>query len=168
MADPEMIPVDDELRLRRFAGDADVALAWPWYQDPETVVSLHGAGSPAYARDRVAAMYESRGTQGELYLIERRSSDGDWVAVGDVMLAPDTLPIVVAPQWRRQGIGRRVLLRLVDRARVLGWASLHVREVYAGNDAAERLFTGIGFVPRPAPPPAMSLALAPLGTRPRP
>lgn len=165
---PEILPVDDELRLRAFAGDPDVDLAWPWYQDPGTVALVDGPGSPPYDRDRVAAMFEALGSQGELYLIERRAPDGAWLAVGDVTLAPDTLPIVLAPEWRGQGIGRRVLLRLVDRARVLGWEKLHVREVYAGNDAARRLFTGIGFVPRTVPPPAMSLRLSPLGTRPRP
>jgi len=164
---PETLPVDDELRLRPGAGDADVELAWTWYQDPETVALVDGAGSAPYDRERVAAMFESSGN-GELYLIERRTPDGAWLAVGDVTLAPDTLPIVVAPEWRRQGIGRRVLLRLVDRARVLGWEQLHVREVDAGNEAALRLFTGIGFVPRAAPPPALSLRLSPLGSRPRP
>jgi ribosomal protein S18 acetylase RimI-like enzyme len=60
-----------------------------------------------------------------------------------------------------------VLLRLVDRARALGLAELHVREVYAGNHAAWRLFTGIGFMPRTTPPPAMTLKLSPLGGRDR-
>jgi GNAT superfamily N-acetyltransferase len=165
---PETLPVDDELRLRAFAGDADLDLTWPWYQDPETVALVDGAGSPTYARDRVAAVFEARAAQGEVYLVERVTREDGWEVVGDVALVPDTLPIVVAPPWRGQGIGRRVLLRLVDRARVLGWSELHVREVYAGNDAARRLFTGVGFVPRVAPPPAMSLRLSPLGGRARP
>jgi GNAT superfamily N-acetyltransferase len=165
---PEILPVDDELRLRPYAGAADVDLAWPWYRDPETVALVDGEGSPTYARDRVMAMYDALQEQGEVYLVERRTPEGAWEAVGDVTLAHDTLPIVVAPGCRRQGIGRRVILRLVDRARVLGWDALHVREMYAGNEAAERLFTGLGFVPRAAPPPAMSLRLSPLGGRARP
>lgn len=164
---PELLPVDDELRLRPYAGETDVDLAWPWYRDEATVALVDGPGSPAYSRERVGAMYETLTGQGEVYLIERRTADG-WRAVGDVTLAPDTVPIVVAPGARRQGIARRVLLRLVDRARVLGWDTLHVREVYAGNEAAERLFTGIGFVPRATRPPAMSLRLSPLGGRARP
>jgi GNAT superfamily N-acetyltransferase len=166
---PEAAPilaVDDELRLRPYAGDPDVDLAWPWYQDAETVALVDGAGSPTYARDRVAAMYQALQAQGEVYLIERRTPEG-WLAVGDVTLARETVPIVLAPCVRAQGIGRRVLLRLVDRARALGWSELHVREVYAGNPAAWRLFTGIGFVPRTATPPAMTLRLSPLGGRDR-
>jgi GNAT superfamily N-acetyltransferase len=166
---PPNLPVDDELRLRPYAGEEDVGLAWPWYRDPETVALVDGGGSAVYPRDRVAAMYTALQDQGEVYVIERRGPEGGaWVAVGDVTLAPDTVPIVVAPACRRQGIGRRVLLRLVDRARVLDWEALHVREVYAGNEAAHRLYTGIGFVPRAVAPPMMSLRLSPLGGRARP
>lgn len=164
---PEILPVDAELRLRPYAGQSDVDLAWPWYRDQETVALVDGPGSPAYTRERVGAMYGALTAQGELYLIERRTAAG-WQAVGDVTLAPDTMPIVVAPEARRQGIARRVLLRLVDRARVLGWDGLHVREVYAGNEAAQRLFTGLGFVAPASHPPAMSLRLSPLGGRARP
>jgi GNAT superfamily N-acetyltransferase len=162
-----ILDVDDELRLRELAGDADVDLAWPWYRDAETVALVDGPGSPTYARDRVAAMFEALAAQGEVYLIERRCGD-DWQAFGDVTPAPETLPIVVAPGLRGQGIGRRVVLRLVDRARVLGWTELRVREVHPGNDAAHRLFTGLGFVPRDDAPPAYVLRLAALGGRPRP
>lgn len=165
--DREILPVDADLRLRRFGGDEDVDLAWPWYRDVETVTLVDGPGSPAYTRERVAAMYQALASQGELYLVERRTPDG-WEAVGDVTLAPDTLPIVIAPGARRQGIGRRVLLRLVDRARALGWGELRVREVYTGNDASHRLFSGLGFVAVPGDaPPAYVLRLAPLGGRPR-
>ncbi|HEY3529163.1 MAG TPA: GNAT family N-acetyltransferase [Nocardioides sp.] len=163
----DILEVDPELRLRPFAGDGDVDLAWPWYQDPETVALVDGPGSPTYARDRVAAMYESLTAQGEVYLIERRTPSG-WEAGGDVTLAPDTLPIVLVPGLRGQGIGRRVMLRLVDRARVLGWSELRVRGVTPGNDASHRLFTGLGFVARPDGPPAYVFRLAPLGGRPRP
>jgi GNAT superfamily N-acetyltransferase len=162
---PDILPVDEEPRLRAFGGDADVDVAWPWYCDPETVALVDGAGSPAYDRDRVAGMYDALAAQGEVYLIERRTPDDAWAAVGVVALTPDTLPIVLAPAWRGQGIGRRVLLRLVDRTRVLGWGELRVREVCPGNQAAHRLFSGLGFVPRDAAPPAYVLRLAPLEAR---
>lgn len=163
-----ILEVDHELRLRSYAGDADVDAAWPWYQDLETVALVDGPGTAAYPRDRVAAMYDALGAQGEVYLIERRGVDDAWAAVGDVTLAPDTLPILVAPGCRGQGIGRRVVLRLVDRARVLGWDEIRVREVFADNEASHRLFRGLGFVARSGGPPAYVLRLAPLGGRPRP
>lgn len=162
-----MLPVDDELRLRRYAGGEDVDLAWPWYQDPATVALVDGPGSPTYARDRVAAMFQALAAQGEVYLIERCTPGDVWETIGDVTLAPDTLPMVIAPEWRGKGIGRRVLLRLVDRARVLGWKELRVREIAADNEASHRLFAGLGFIPRVPSPPAYVLPLAPLGSRPR-
>lgn len=161
-----LLEIDHDLRLRDFAGDTDVDAVWPWYRDAETVALVDGPGSPTYARDRVAAMFEALTALGEVYVIERRTAGG-WEAVGDVTLAPETLPIVVAPGLRGQGIGRKVVLRLVDRARVLGWSELRVRCVVAGNDASHRLFRGLGFVPRPAGPPAYVLRLAPLPGRPR-
>jgi GNAT superfamily N-acetyltransferase len=105
-------------------------------------------------------MYDALGAQGELYLIERDTTAG-WRAVGDVTLAPDTLPIVVAPGHRGQGIGRRVLLRLAERARELGWSELRVREVLPGNIGSHRLFAGLGFVARDDGPPAYVLPLVP-------
>jgi GNAT superfamily N-acetyltransferase len=160
------LEVDHELRLRPFAGDADVDLALPWYSDPETLALVDGPGATPYDRDRVAAMYDALGAQGELYLIERRIADA-WVAAGDVTLAPDTLPIVLAPEHRRQGIGRRVVLRLADRARVLGWSELRVRTVYDDNAASHGLFRSLGFVARDDGPPAYVLRLPALGGRPR-
>jgi GNAT superfamily N-acetyltransferase len=168
--DPEILPVDVGLRLRRFARDPDadpavdpvVDTAWAWYRDVETVALVDGPGSPTYSRDRVASMYQALARQGELYLVERRTPDG-WETVGDVTLARDTLPIVIAPGARRQGIGRRVLLRLVDRARALGWSELRVREVFPANDAAHHLFSSLGFVAVPGDaPPAYELRLAAL------
>ena len=72
---------------------------------------VDGPDGPTYDRERVAAMYTALAAQGELYLIERRTG-AVWQAVGDVTLAPDTVPIVLAPGHRRQGIGRRVLALL--------------------------------------------------------
>jgi GNAT superfamily N-acetyltransferase len=141
-----VLAVDAELRLRPFAGEEDVDAAWPWYCDRETVDLVDGPGSPIYTRARVAAMYDALAKQGEVYVVERHL-DGGWRPIGDVTLAPHTLPIVLAPLHRGQGVGRRVILRLADRARELGWQHLQVREVLPGNVASHRLFAGLGFVP---------------------
>ena len=160
----EVVAVDEWLRLRTFAGERDVEAALPWYADPATVVAVDGPGATPYDPARVAAMYDALATQGDLFMIEAGTQAG-WQPVGDVTLAPDTLPIVVAPSHRRRGIGRSVVLRLVDRARVLGWDELRVREVHPDNVASRALFEGLGFVARPAPPPAYVLRLSPLVVR---
>ncbi len=50
----------------------------------------------------------------------------------------------VHPAWRRQGVGRRLLLRLVDMAGELG-ASRMTLEVRVSNVAAQELYRGFGF-----------------------
>jgi ribosomal-protein-alanine N-acetyltransferase len=50
----------------------------------------------------------------------------------------------VHPEWRRQGIGRQLLLNLVDLARTLGAARMTL-EVRASNTAAQALYRTFGF-----------------------
>ena len=153
MEEHGVVPVDEGLRLRPFAGEPDVDVALPWYAE----------GRP-YDRARLCATYDALGTQGELYLVERNTASG-WEPVGDVTLAPDMLPIVIAPAHRRRGIARAVLLRLVDRARVLGWEELRVCEVHPDDAPSQALFEGLGFIARAPAPPAYVLRLGPLAPR---
>lgn len=53
--------------------------------------------------------------------------------------------IVVAPRWRRQGLARRLLDGIIERA--AGWGSeTLLLEVRAGNDAALALYRRAGFI----------------------
>ena len=52
---PELIAVDDGLRLRKFDGNYDLAL--PWYQDSETLLLVDGADKP-YTPERIRQMYD--------------------------------------------------------------------------------------------------------------
>ena len=99
----------------------------------------------------------------ESYVVERLVRD-EWVAVGEAALTDGVVALVVAPEHRRQGIGRRVLLRLVDRARVLGHEELQVPEA---DEAAAALLRGVGFVGRETGPPSYVLRLPTVGGRPR-
>jgi GNAT superfamily N-acetyltransferase len=102
----------------------------------------------------------------ERYVIERLH-DTTWHPVGTAVLGPDDLDVTVHEPHRRQAVARRVVLRLADRARVLGWTELRVREVVDGQDASHALVRGLGFVARGDGPPAYVLRLAPVGGRPR-
>jgi ribosomal protein S18 acetylase RimI-like enzyme len=159
-----IVPVEEGLRLRPFAGEPDVDAAVPWYADAATVAGVDGPVGRPYDRARVSSMYDALGTQGELYLVERNTASG-WEPVGDVTLAPDMLPIVIAPAHRRRGIARAVLLRLVDRARVLGWEELRVCEIHPDDAPSQALFEGLGFIARAPAPPAYVLRLGPLAPR---
>lgn len=140
----DILQIDDGLRLRRYDGAADFALAW--YQDGKTV-RLTDNSDRLYDRKRLYDMYGWLNGRGELYFIEIKGENG-FFPVGDVTLCKDDIPIVIGDaRFRGRGVGGKVLAALIGRARSLGWKELFVREIYDFNEASKRLFTRAGFVP---------------------
>ena len=141
---PTYIQINETLRLRRYDGTADFALAW--YQDPELVCLVDGVKKP-YDRETLYNMYNYLDRHGELYFIEARAGDG-FVPIGDVAFSGTDLPIVIGvPEYRGRGVGRQVIRALMDRGRQLGCRTLGVREIYDFHDASIRCFTACGFKP---------------------
>lgn len=141
---PEILPVDDILRLHRYRGECDFALGW--YQDPDTLLLVDGKTDP-YTPVRLRQMYEYLNGKGELYFIEVLEQNV-WRPVGDVTFWQQDMPIVVGEKsLRGQGIGTKVVKRLVQRGRELGYDALFVEEIYAWNPASRRCFEKAGFVP---------------------
>lgn len=141
---PEILPVEKILRLRRFDHIYDFALAW--YQNEETTRLVDGAPD-RYSPDRLKRMYEYLDAHGELYFIEMLE-EGQWIPIGDVTFRPDDLPIVIGdPACRGRGIGRKVIMALIRRARELGWKRLKVGEIYDFNEGSRRCFASCGFRP---------------------
>ena len=139
---PEVLPVSDSLRLRKYDGKHDFALAW--YLDPETVWLVDGDKEP-YTPELLSKMYTHQDTHGELYFIEAREN-GSWKPIGDVCLSLDDFAIVIGEKdFRGKGVGRAVLSVLIDRARALGWKQVRVGDVYDFNDGSRRMFTSLGF-----------------------
>ena len=142
---PDLLTIDPTLRLKKAGHRFDFAL--PWYQDPETLMLVDGKAEP-YDMPHLAAMYRYLEQHGELYWIEWRTPGGTFEPVGDVTLWPEDLPIVIGRKdLRGQGIGRRTVAALMERARRLGWRELYVNEIYSFNTASRALFEGLGFVP---------------------
>ncbi|HET7069234.1 MAG TPA: GNAT family N-acetyltransferase [Nocardioides sp.] len=156
---PGVIELGTRLRLRAYGGERDVDAAWPWYRDLETVRLVDGEDARPYTRTQVRAMYEVLSAQGEVYMIEESDPSGTWEVIGDVTLAPHTLPIVVRAEAQGRGVGRLVIQSLIERARGLGWAELQVREILPGNARSAAFFRGLGFEPTTSPPPALVLRL---------
>lgn len=141
---PEVLQIDETLRLRRF--DDDVSLALDWYQDPETVFLVDGVRK-AYTPEKLGRMYRYLNSKGELYWIELLR-DGSFVPVGDVTFWHEDMPIVVGEKGLRgQGIGRRVIAALAGRAKTLGYPEIFVREIYEWNTVSQKCFESVGFVP---------------------
>jgi GNAT superfamily N-acetyltransferase len=136
---------DGVVRLRPYAGAADVERAVAWYQDPEVLYFSEGPDAEPFDRARVERMYQYLARVGELYVIEV-ATDAGWLPVGDVTLSPETLPIVVGEAaWRGRGIGSRVLALLIARARTLGWPALAAKHIWPDNTRSRRLFQRHGF-----------------------
>ena len=109
---PEILEINETLRLRRYDGAADFAFAW--YQDPELVYLVDGVKKP-YDRETLYNMYNYLDQHGELYFIEARAGEG-FAPIGDVAFSPTDLPIVIGvPEYRGRGVGRQVILALMDR-----------------------------------------------------
>ena len=141
---PELIPICDDLRLRRFDGNYDIAL--PWYQDAETLRLVDGKEDP-YTPARIKRMYDYLGEHGELYCIEARTESG-FRTIGDVTFWQEDMPIVIGERkYRGRGIGRRVVETLCHRAAGLGYREIRVAEIYDFNEGSRRCFESVGFVP---------------------
>lgn len=139
---PKILPIDENLRLRRFDDRFD--FAFDWYQDVETVWLVDGVRRP-YSRETLANMYHYLDAHGELYFIEIRE-DGDFFPIGDVTFSREDMPIVIGNRaYRGRGIGKKVVLTLIRRGRELGYDTLGVSEIYNWNPASRCLFEHQGF-----------------------
>jgi [ribosomal protein S18]-alanine N-acetyltransferase len=99
---------------------------------------------PTYAFEQ-----ELRGNRLARYVVARAGAiDGEKVVgFAGLWLMVDEGHITtfgVHPDWRRQGVGARLMLRLVDIALELG-ASRMTLEVRVGNHAAQELYRRFGF-----------------------
>ena len=85
----------------------------------------------------------------------------DRFLVKPVKSAISLMPIVIAdPKYRYKGIGRKIILALVQRGRDLGYDHLCVEEIYDWNEASKRCFESVGFRPDKKTEKGMSYRLA--------
>lgn len=140
---PEIIRIDDDLRLRKYDGIYDFAFSW--YQDEETVYLVDGVKNK-YTLERLGLMYNYLNNAGELYFIEVLEN-GTYTPIGDVTFCKEDMPIVIGDsRYRGKGIGRKVISTLVTRARELGFDHVGVGDIYSWNTASRRCFESIGFM----------------------
>ncbi|MBP3700953.1 MAG: hypothetical protein J6I64_03595 [Lachnospiraceae bacterium] len=88
---PDLIPIDETLRLRKFDDSYDFALAW--YQDEELVYLVDGVRN-RYTMEHLSQMYHYLDDAGELYFIEVLE-DGQYKPIGDVTFWQEDMPIVI-------------------------------------------------------------------------
>ena len=95
--------------------------------------------------ERLGGMYHYLNEAGELYFIEVYEND-TYKPIGDVTFWQEDMPIVIGdPNYRGKGIGRRVILALIQRGKMLGYDRLEVGEIYDWNEGSRRCFESVGF-----------------------
>ena len=140
---PEIIQIDNTLRLRKYDGVHD--FAEEWYLDEETVYLVDGKRDP-YTMERLGGMYRYLNNAGELYFIEVLEN-GTYKPIGDVTFWQKDMPIVIGDaRYRGKGIGRKVVSALVQRGKELGYDHLEIGEIYDWNEGSRRCFESVGFV----------------------
>ena len=139
------LQISKNIRLKPASLD-DVELAMPWYQDIEILKYAAGIERKTpYDRKTVERMYQYLLKIGECYIIEVKEGN-TWVPIGDVTLSEETIPIVIGRKeyWGR-GIGKKVLLSLIQRAKEIGYTRIKVKEIYNYNERSMGLFRSLGF-----------------------
>ena len=140
---PEIIQIEDTLRLRKYDGVHDFALEW--YLDKDTVYLVDGKRDP-YTMERLGGMYRYLNNAGELYFIEVLEN-GTYKPIGDVTFWQEDMPIVIGDQnYRGKGIGRKVISALIERGKKLEYDYLAVGEIYDWNEGSRRCFDSVGFI----------------------
>ena len=141
---PELLHVDETIRLRKYDGIHDFALEW--YQDPELVWLVDGVRTP-YDAEKLNRMYRFLNDHSELYWIEVLQ-DEQWLTVGDVAFWQYDMPITIfIPAFRGKGIGHKVVAALILRGRQLGFEALYVDRIFHYNLASRKCFMSEGFQP---------------------
>lgn len=100
---PEILQIEDDLRLRKFDGIYN--FAFEWYQDEDTVYLVDGVRKK-YSQETLKCMYEYLDKQGELYFIEVLKGD-TFKPIGDVTFWQMDMPIVIGDKaYRGKGIAK--------------------------------------------------------------
>ena len=123
------LPVSENIRLRPTSLE-DVTMALAWYKDMEILKYTAGVDrTTPYDEKTVKSMYRYLMKIGECYIIEVKE-DEQWLGIGDVTLSKETIPIVIGrKEYWGCGIGKRVLIYLIQRAREIGYSKIKVKEI---------------------------------------
>ena len=142
---PEVIPLSDTVRLKKYDGHYEKALAG--YQDPYVYQNSEGIFDETQKPDLdyVRGMFRYLDNAGELYFIEALEG-GEWVSIGDVTAKPENPPIAIWFEgYRGKGIGRLALEAVIARLRELGYDRITGSAVYKWNEVSLSMHRSLGF-----------------------
>lgn len=142
---PEIININDSLRLRKYDGHYEVFL--PGYQNPVVYQNSEGIFDESRIPDLdyVKGMCTYLARVGELYCIEVKEN-GQYVPIGDVTVKDENPPIAIwVDKYRGKGIGKLVMQTVMDRLKALGFTRVTGSTVYQWNIPSQKLHEGLGF-----------------------
>lgn len=137
--------INYEIRLRPVE-ESDVDTALVWYQNIRVLRCAFDAGiNQPFDRETLYQLYEYYKSIGELYIIEIQDNK-TWLPIGDALLTPKTLPLMIGIQelWGK-GIGKEILRKIIQRAEELGYKKLFTKGISRVNLRSIKLFTSAGF-----------------------
>ena len=143
---PEIIEINDSLRLRKYDGHYESFL--PGYQNPVVYQNSEGIFDESRIPnlDYVKGMCTYLAMVGELYYIEAKEN-GTYVPIGDVTVKDENPPIAIwVDAYRGKGVGKAVMLAVIDRLKELGYSGIKGSTVYQWNIPSQKLHEGLGFV----------------------
>lgn len=142
---PEIIVINDSLRLRKY--DGDYAKLLPGYQDPYVYQNSEGIFNDADKPDidYVKGMCEYLAKAGEMFFIEVLEN-GEFVSIGDVTVKNENPPITIwIEKYRGSGIGKAVMKTVIERLRELGFEKIEGSTVYKWNTVSQKMHESLGF-----------------------
>ena len=142
---PDIIQIDDKLRLKKY--DGDYLKAYEWYQDDIVRKFSEGIIDPNKRLDEkwVAKKLNSLNSSGELYYIEVFENN-NYISIGDVTLQENNPPIEIGvDKYRGIGIGKKVMTALLKRAKEIGIKRIFNTGCYEDNYASQKMLLSVGF-----------------------
>lgn len=141
---PKFILVSDNIRLISL-DNSQWKIALPWYQDKDILYFSEGVTDKVYSLDTIYRMYKYLESTGELYFIQILEN-GNYKTIGDVAISKNNMPIVIGDKnyWGK-GIGKKVILKLLERGKQLEFKSIYVPKIYLYNKRSTNLFESVGF-----------------------
>lgn len=140
---PNIILIEEDIRIRKTNVD-EWKIAVDWYANEKVMYFSEGDMNKKYSLADIQRMYSYLDGIGELYFIE--VFDNKWIPIGDVTLSDQTMPIMIANEsYWGLGIGKKILIKLIERAKENGMVKLRIREIYHYNQRSLNLFKSLGF-----------------------
>lgn len=142
---PEIIEIDENIRLRKYDGNYKQAVAW--YQDEFVYKNSEGISDSSKIPDEkyVRKMYEYLSENGELYFIELMKN-GTFIPIGDVTLKEENPCIAIGvAQYRGIGIGKKAMRAIIERAKKLGIQKFYGSSIYDYNIISQKMHESLGF-----------------------